>query len=312
MKVHNILMPTDFSACAQAALSHALFLARVFDAELHLLHVLVLYEHHPESVANAFPDDDELYHRLTAIARRAMAESVKAPAARSLRIREEQRHGVAAAPSIVEYADENSIDLIVMGSHGRRGLRRFLLGSVAEETLRSAPCPVWTIHPDQSEEQAGRIRRIVVPDDFSDDALRALRTAQDLARRFDARLDVVHVIPPPVVVGPGVPMVAPPHCVDVTDSVTASLTQRVAAIADTTAAIEPVVLHGAAAIEIVDHAKITGADLIVIGSHGLSGAKRFLMGSVSERVTRAAECPVLVLRHGEPHDGEGPGASRQS
>lgn len=312
MRVRSILMPTDFSACAQAALSHALFLARVFDAELHLLHVLVLYEHHPESVVDAFPDDAELYQRLTEIARRAMAESTKAPAARSLRIREEQRHGVAAAPSIVEYADENKIDLIVMGSHGRRGLRRFLLGSVAEETLRSASCPVWTVHPDGSNERAGRIRRIVVPDDFSDDAHRALHTARDLARTFDARVDVVHVIPPPIVVSPGVPMVAPPHVVDVTDAVTASLAQRVAAIADPSIAIEPVVLHGVAAIEIVDHATVTGADLIVIGSHGLSGPKRFLMGSVSERVTRAAECPVLVLRHGEPHDGENQGASAQS
>ena len=144
MQLEKILMPTDFSACANSALAHAVDLAEHFDAELHLLHVVVLHQEDPYSPGQAFPGLEELHLRMEEAASHEMQLSIDAPRAAGLRVVETQARHVAAAPAILDYADRENVDLIVLGTHGRRGLRRFLLGSVAEEVVRSARCPVLT------------------------------------------------------------------------------------------------------------------------------------------------------------------------
>lgn len=135
MRLERILVPTDFSASSEQALDFAMALARDTGATLLLLHVaepLPLYSDMPYSVVQE-PDLPELRQRLHSISVAAQIPT--------------ERHVVvgAAADEILELAKQERADLIVMGTHGRTGLSRVLMGSVAEVVMRRAPCPVLTV-----------------------------------------------------------------------------------------------------------------------------------------------------------------------
>jgi nucleotide-binding universal stress UspA family protein len=142
-----------------------------------------------------------------------------------------------------------------------------------------------------------RPERLLVPFDFSPAAESALKAGLQLAKEYDARLDLLHVISPPIdVTGYGLTMPSSPY-LEVTGELTKMLDQRLAAI-DSNIQVRSHVQHGSPGSEIIRFAAEKDSDLIVIGSHGLRGMTRWLLGSVAEKVIRGAECPVLVLRGG--------------
>jgi len=279
--MQTILHPTDFSPHADTALAHAIGFARAYDAELHLLNVQI-----PFSLPS-FPVEETA---MEAEARERL-EGVDAGGARVVR---EVRRGLAPAPAIMEYAEEIGADLAVMGSHGRRGVQRILLGSVTEEVVREGSCPVLTVHEDAKASPEG-YERILVPVDFSPRTAGQLERAADLARRFDSALDVVHVIDPPTMPDLYVPFER--LVVDVAGTTARAITELEELTAPLKGELEVAteVLVGRAATEIAKRAE-AGADLIVIPTHGHSGLDRVLLGSVAEGVLRRAECPVFVLK----------------
>ena len=159
--VNRILVPTDFSETADAALAYAKDLAAKLGASLHLVHVFS----DPYAVAACAP---EVYAPVPAEVRERALEEVRERLFERLDANEEQRFrgscGVVRgliAPHIVEYAASQDIDLIVMGTHGRRGVAHLLLGSVAEHVVRTAGCPVLTVraeHRDADEQVEGAVR----------------------------------------------------------------------------------------------------------------------------------------------------------
>ncbi|MEM7480302.1 MAG: universal stress protein [Acidobacteriota bacterium] len=296
MQLRRILMPTDFSTSADAALGEALFFARRSRAELHLLHVIEWLQPRPSSEMDLI-EMDEVFERLGEVAAAETRRLLERVPTKQLEIRESLRRGISAAAEIVAYAEAESIDLIVIGTHGRRGVRRFLLGSVAEEVARTAACPVLTLPERGDLTEDLEIERIVVPFDYSDDACASLRTAISLARSFNGRIDLVHAILPPTVAGASVPM---PAVVPTTLARTQELAlQKVASEVTTPeVTVDAHLLVGPVPSSITSYAEEVQANLIVMASHGLSGYHRFLLGSVTERVVRSASCPVLVCR---PH-----------
>jgi len=147
--ITRILVPTDFSTASEAALDFSKTVARSFGASLHLVHVFEdpvvtvgfteAYAPLPPATRVALVDDacTQLAHRLSGEERdryRATTEVISGP----------------AAMAIVEYAQDQGIDLIVMGTHGRTGIAHLLIGSVAERVVRLAPCPVLTVHADRT------------------------------------------------------------------------------------------------------------------------------------------------------------------
>jgi nucleotide-binding universal stress UspA family protein len=144
----NILVPSDFSECSAAALRYGLELARVFDARVHLIHVVQDPYTQPWA-AEAFPVAiGDLLQQWQEESAKRLAESVP----------EADRHRVTslcmvAQPvgEILRYATANDIDLIVMGTHGRGAMAHMLLGSVAERVVRRAPCPVLTVHQGEHD-----------------------------------------------------------------------------------------------------------------------------------------------------------------
>lgn len=145
LTVARILVPTDFSETADAALQYAKVLAGQLGASLHLLHVFS----NPYKVAAYAP---EVYAPLPPSMRERAIEDARECLQTRLNSGEEEQFGGTraivsglTAPQIVKYADENAIDMIVMGTHGRRGVAHLLLGSVAEHVVRTAACPVLTV-----------------------------------------------------------------------------------------------------------------------------------------------------------------------
>ena len=303
MQLDKILMPTDFSDCANAALTHAVALARQFEAELHLLHVTVLLQADPDRPEQAFPGYDELHRRMEEVASTRIQQLIDERQTKDLTLFQAHNRGIAAAPAILEYAAREAIDLIVLGTHGRRGLRHFLLGSVAEEVVRSASCPVLTIRDEEEVRRFHELDRIVVPFDFSDDSKRALEVAAKLAVTYDSRIDVVHVIVPSIDLQAEVAIWAPSFEFDrneVFRRAERRLADAVEKLPEVPIKIQ--VLDGHVASALTRYADGEKADLIVLASHGLSGIEHFLLGSVAEKVIRSASCPVLTLRR--PADTE--------
>jgi len=129
-EIHRILFPTDFSVCANAALPYALAMARRFKAKLYMLHVEVMHVAHPESPHHCFPNPLDYDNE-----------------ASDIEVEEVLDGDIEPGNAIVRFADNRDIDLIVMSTHGSRGLRRVFFGSNTAEVARRAECPVLIITP---------------------------------------------------------------------------------------------------------------------------------------------------------------------
>ena len=150
MQFKNILFPTDFSRRSNRALSHSLRIAKKYKAELHMLHALVLWDDDPHNPAYHFPDKEELQSRLKESAAAHMTADLEESEVEDLVIKQVQERGMTPAETIVRYAGENDIDLIIIGTHRRRKIGH-LFGSVVEEVVRMAPCSVLTIRQEKEE-----------------------------------------------------------------------------------------------------------------------------------------------------------------
>jgi nucleotide-binding universal stress UspA family protein len=289
LSIRRILWPTDFSSGADRAFPHAAALAAWHEAELHVLNVR---EEGAEEGANAeIPiSHADLTDLLSAEGNPPQHVDVEA-----LTLVQEQRTHDSAPEAIVEYADEQDVDLIVAGTHGRRGLQRLLIGSVAEEVLRTAPCPVLTVRGGEDIAPAWAVRNILVPIDFSDASIEALRHAKELALTYGAQITLLHAVEE--VVYPSAYGVEPANLPgpQVIDRVEESL----ADLARTEIGYEHVVVDarvGYAPSTILDYAESEAVDLVVIATHGRTGLERMLLGSVAERVVRRAAAPVFSVK----------------
>ena len=286
----RILVPTDFSPPSEAALAYARALGATFGAPLHLLHVAT------ERVLPPYAAGD--------------AGEAGAAALRDLRTRlspDDRRRGVVGhvvespdpAAEIAQYAAANGSDLIVMGTHGRGGLAHLFMGSVAEKVVRTAPCPVLTVHRPPGGSGV-RFRRILVPTDFSDASDGALACARLMADRFGASMHLLHVLEDLRIEGP---LGAEVFVSETPDTRTARLrdarerlSHRLTAEDRRDRQATGEVIFGHCAGVIAEYAEDNEFDLIVLGTHGRTGLRHLIMGSVAERVVRNAPCPVLTTR----------------
>lgn len=147
--IKNILVATEFSEPSNVALAYGRDLARTYDAQLHVLHVVedLITRYAPE-VAFTVPD---LQRELEQAAARDLNEQITDDDRRTLRLTAVIDQGANVADTITRYAREHQVDLIITGTHGRGPVKHFLMGSVAERVVRTAPCPVLTVHSPERE-----------------------------------------------------------------------------------------------------------------------------------------------------------------
>jgi nucleotide-binding universal stress UspA family protein len=299
LNIRKVLFPTDFSECSNRALPQAVRIAQQYGSELHVLHAVVLYGDEEGSPNDLIPDRSAIERILEELALERLGTLVEEQNASTLVLKQVHRRGISAAPLIVEYAREEAIDLIVMGTHGRRGVRKLLLGSVATEVMRMAPCSVLTVRGRGDGVSSTNIRRILVPIDFSKPGEEALAVACEVASTYGAELQMVHILPeipsPPFYdlggfSSPG----RQPGIVENTESALEDLLEERCASRGAPAGYH--VLEGNPAATITRFAHDHNSDLIIMATHGLTGIMHFLMGSTTEKVLAGAECPVMVVK----------------
>ncbi len=297
--LRTILAPVDFSPASRHGLAFAGTLAARFHARLQLLHVVeppVLpqwgYAHIPQREA-------KLRHAAQERLPQLPAECGLHP---ELVVSAKIRNG-EAEDEICAAAAEDRADLIVLASHGLGGLQHAFSGSTAERVVRSAPCPVLTVRDSVLPGREGGLpdfdlKRIVVTTDFSAESKKAFPYAVALARKFEASLILIYVLPaqlPADLSHIGIVLEEKRLLEEARERLPGFRQAEL----DPHLCVDTLVLSGGPAHEICRTAEAQGADLIVMATHGNAGLRRFLIGSVTENVVRHAPCPVLVVRERE-------------
>jgi nucleotide-binding universal stress UspA family protein len=198
---------------------------------------------------------------------------------------------------IVDQAIARRADLLVLGTHGRGPVERFMLGSVAAKVLRKSPCPVLTVPPHAPAWPSGEVtfQKILCAFDFSPASMLALGFALDLARRARSPVTVVHAIE--WLAEEALSEIAHPEFRrSVVEDSRGRLQAIIAAEEPVDAGVEIVIAAGRAHREIAAVAKVETPGLIVMGAHGRGGAALGAFGSTTDQVVRAAACPVLTVR----------------
>lgn len=229
---------------------------------------------------------------------------------------EVERMVVAGEPDeeIVAAAVGRRVDMIAMASHGRGAIGRAIFGSVADRVARSATVPVLILRPsDEAVDTRIVVSRIVVPLDGSEIARRALPDATKFAREFGVPVHVVRAVDPPTTlpVAPGIFGAGPPLNTEVTDQIwqeAESQAQTTVRTAVSQLQAEGVDASGAtlngSPFFAISEATSPG-DLLILTSHGRSGVRRWLLGSVAEKLIREADAPVLLIPAPERGEAEG-------
>lgn len=316
--IRSIVCATDLSQASEPAWEAAQRLARLFDAEVVLVHVVPPLA---IPIEGYFPP--HMYQELVDGASREAMAGLEAwlggmaeprPKAR-LRVEEG-----SAAQRIVEAARDESADLLVVGTHGRTGFGRILLGSVADRIVRVAPCPVLTVGPRAGAPGVAPMGRILYATDFSPSARAAWRWAVALAEASGAELDLLHVTTQPVpdrhlspeLLGRMAQVLEEQGRIEAERFLEAwdraRRTPGAAAPGLSRDRVHVLLGRGVVSEQIVHWAGARAASTIVMGTHGWSGLVRWMLGSVAHQVLQIAPCPVLTV--GPEGPGEEPPHAR--
>jgi nucleotide-binding universal stress UspA family protein len=300
--MRTILFATDFSADAEYAGAYALLLARRLQAELVCIHASPRYDARPNAYELSHGHLEEFRQRLQSelAHRRATLEKMVEEAARQgIRARHDVVEGTAAEV-ICDTADSVGADLIVVGSHGRTGIKRYFLGSVAERVVRMASCSVLVARKPMITEHG--FHHVLVPTDFEEGSREALLQARALAAD-DAVIDIVHCwFVDGVIDGSLEPGATGAVYTSMVDTVLEDARQNGQKLVDLVAGdgrqINFHIHEGrpAGAVQTFMEEQDSAYDLVAVGTHGRRGIERVLLGSVAEATVRYSPCSVLVVR----------------
>jgi nucleotide-binding universal stress UspA family protein len=285
VRFRSILFATDFSSSANLAMPYAGGLARSFGATLYAIHVQepINYAVPPASWQSEEITRDAELHCLTDAVRREYPEITPHM------IKGEGIVWLALADAVKRY----EIDLVVIGTRGRTGVGKFLLGSQAEEILRHMTCPVLTVGPEATskERQQGRMRSIVFATDFGQASLAAAPYAISLAEERATKLALLHVVEKREAHETKMPDRCGEQCEKQLEKL---LPQDAKFWCDPMLIVE----YGQTWEKILEVAKKRDADLIVLGVHppeGVPGAATHLSKATVHKVIAYATCPVLTI-----------------
>jgi nucleotide-binding universal stress UspA family protein len=286
MKPTHVLIPVDFCESSLGAIRYGLSMAEAFSADLTLIHVLV----QPAEPADAEAAEARLRSHVDE-SFRGRARILTPLVTRTI---EEE---------ILGTVEETGVDLVVMGTHGRRPFMRFLIGSTTEHLLRVMPVPLITVTKSaEAQEQASGerpgIRRILYPTDFSEPTESALPIAAEFARTFGAELEMIHVVEPlvlPLATYAGSEQAMAADQETLTRHAEESLKKLASSPAVRGITTRWSVLEGRPWQTILAHAARTRVGLIAMSLHGRGFLERALLGTTAERVIRDSPIPVMGI-----------------
>lgn len=289
-----ILTATDFSEYSKVALDICLGVARCMKTKLYVLHIIEKFPHYYS-------------HLLSSAVHANMKQKLEENALERIKamIPAELLDGVDVIPivrfgkpflEIIQVAKEENVDLLAIGTHGRAGMDRIILGSVAERIARKARCPVMVV---RGKKYVG-FKRIIVPIDLSDCSRIALEYAVATARAHKSKLTILHVYEKSFVE----PYVNAANSEEKADEIMKEI-ERVnetkydeflKTVDLNGVEYERLLKKGIPETDIVEIAMEQQANLIVMGTHGRSGIKHILIGSTAEEVVRTVHCDIIVVK----------------
>lgn len=294
----DILIPTDGSDNVEPAIQYGFDIARRYDATVHALHVVDSSPIERKLELTALETDLETLPDTWYEAGDAATKQIGTRAAEhGLDAVTEVRRGIPAR-EIRSYITDTGIDLVCMGTRGHTGLDRVLLGSVTTRIVRTVDIPVLSVKAkpaiSESETQGG-FENILIPTDGSKPAREAVTHALDLARTYDATLHALYVVDRGAYASrPGWTWDELQQVLEQNGETVLEDVQSRAAADGISVAAE--ITHGVPHQAIEEYCNQHGIDLVVMGTHGRSGISRRLIGSVTERVLRNSDGPVLTIR----------------
>ena len=297
LRIANILVPIDFSELSLQAIPVAKRLAQRFGANVHLAHV----QEYSYPAVMLGPGAPVLVAPLNDFEQwREAAQKRLERMAIEYRLTGTCRAEIGGAPfdTLDWIADDIAADLIVPSTHGRTGFKHALLGSTAERLVQHAPCPVFVVRKRQAHRSRTQtIDKILVPVDFSDCSLAGLNYAIQFAKKWAASLIVTHVVDlGPLLMADGYGVY------DLSAAREAAIKQAEWQMREFVRRVQfggvpfaTVVTSGGPVAGICNVALAEKVDLIITATHGRTGLKHVLIGSVAELAVRHAPCPVLVV-----------------
>jgi nucleotide-binding universal stress UspA family protein len=278
----TILFPTDFSPGAETAKLYVQAIAHRYHAQVRLMHVIDL------SAGFDAPDAGLGIDVFRRIGNESLTRVADELGSETLRVETILCEAANPAAAILQATLDNSIDLLVIGTRGHKGLARLVLGSTAEELIHQAGCPTLTIGPGvRPPQEPVCFQRIVYATDFSPEAAKAGVFALSFAQDCSAHLYLCHVAPP---------VKGQLNDQELNDRFVAALKRLVPDVAREWCEPECVVEHGVAADAIMLLAQRVKADLIVLGTRKVSHWFDVLKDGVAFQVISQSTCPVLTVR----------------
>lgn len=276
----KIVLATDGSEEGALATGAAVELAEKTGSELHLAYAVSMpwATGAPDAPAETIGASEAAREEARERAQRFLDEQVERIRADGSAVAQAHLRMGKPDEEIVVLSDEIGAGLLVVGSRGLGGMQRALMGSVSDSVVRHAHCPVLVVRPDTREGDALLPTKILLATDGSEEAELAARITVDLAERTGSELHVVHVG-------------------EAENEARELLDKQVKRIQDAGGAVDEAHLRlGQADNEILGLAEEESIGLVVMGSRGLGGIRKALMGSASDSVVRHAHCPVLIVR----------------
>ncbi len=297
VKLKNIICTTDFSDFSNQTLPYGIGLAKEFGAKLYVCHVIDL------------PSTPSIY-----------GEAYLAPEAQQVQLvnkaQEQLKQLIGEKPvnwvplvtightvdEISRMVEEKDADIVISATHGRSGLKRFILGSVTERLMQTLSCPLLVVRSPEhgfinAQSEEIRLHRILVGCDFSPDSNMAFQYGLSLAQEFQSELYLVHVIGRHAyedMLVSETPTIESP-LQDLHTQVEGKLMSMVPEDARNWCTPKTDLLTGQPSEELIDYAVLFDIDLIVLGVRGHSLKEKLLVGSTTDRVVRQAPCPVLSV-----------------
>lgn len=295
----NILVGTDFSSSADAALRQAIWLARQCAAKLVLAHTLPDLRRAVHSASfkarmELLYGEDALFQReIRQKTEAAMRRLIGGMGANDLDVRFETLLGEASV-ELTHAVQQDGYDLVLAGTRGNAAWEEFFVGSTAKRLIRTCPAPVWIV----KSEQGGPPQVILAPTDFSDVSRKAVRLGLWIAQRTNAEFHVLHVIDSTDAPDELVEKLAQGGSLreDIHEEATQRLGEFVKSLEPQGVEIQGRVSWGPPWKDIGRTAREVGADLIVMGTVGRSGVQGMLLGNTAERVLGSCDCGILSVK----------------
>lgn len=299
VQLKNLICTTDFSELSNRAVPYAVALAKEFGSRLYLYHVVGL----PSAAmyGEILVDLVDQQNKAIDIAQQQLIDVIG-----KQQIDWQPLVSLGhIADEITHMAAEKNADLVIMATHGRSGLKRLVLGSVAERLIRTLPCPMLIVpgaEPDAGVDagQGLKFKRILIGCDFSSVSTRAFQYGLSFAQEFQSEIHMVHVIAPPVYRNfdryeSGQHEVIPP---DLRNYLNEKMDKMVPADARNWCVPKTVLLEGKPDEELIGYANANHIDMIAMGVRGQGLVEKLFVGSTTSRVIRRAVCPVLSVSAG--------------